>query len=82
MGKSRGKKGRGTGWNNKKKKDSWKEKFYWGYREGEGWGIRMKRLFLEIFEGVILCLVMCISIVIRNPKIKHSLLLIYLGPVV
>jgi hypothetical protein len=59
MGKSRGKKGRGTGWNNKKKKDSWKEKFYWGYREGEGWGIRMKRLFLEIFEGVILCLVMC-----------------------
>jgi hypothetical protein len=52
------------------------------YREGEGWGIRMKRLFLEIFEGVILCLVMCISIVIRNPKIKHSLLLIYLGPVV
>jgi hypothetical protein len=49
MGKSRGKKGRGTGWNNKKKKDSWKEKFYWGYREGEGWGIRMKRLFLEIF---------------------------------
>jgi hypothetical protein len=38
MGKSRDKKGRATGWNNKKKKDAWKEKFYWGE-----WGAQRRR---------------------------------------
>jgi hypothetical protein len=57
MGKSRDKKGRATGWNNKKKKDAWKEKFYtvgwggWWFTEKErGGGYGWKGYFWKFLK--------------------------------